>query len=135
MYFVTNMLACAPVPPLAGLTCDRPTAYSAWVGQSAGLAERCWYIQLASRMPGRLITAETPPRKGCCPNAGRRGPADPGPVPAHSAGTGRPSGREGRCWTCTRWRPKRPTGTNSGTVGKPPCDLNLNSDAGRHWRG
>ena len=71
------MLACAPVPPLAGLTCDRPTAYSAWVGQSAGLAERCWYIQLASRMPGRLITAETPPRKGCCPIAGRRGRGNP----------------------------------------------------------
>ena len=24
---------------------------------------------------------------------------------------------------------------NSGTVGKPPCDLDLHSDAGQHWRG
>ena len=118
MYFVTNMLACAPVPPLAGLTCDRSTAYSEWVGQSAGLAD-AHPVSVSHAGPadysgnaapqrmlsqcGAAWTGEPPPS---------RRPADTGTGPGHSAVTGRPSGREGRCWTCTRWRPSaRPVQT------------------------
>ena len=42
--------------------------------------------------------------------------ADPGPVPAHSAGTGRPAGREGR-FGPTGWRPERPNGEKQRSGG------------------